>query len=134
MKFNHYYKELGLCEKDFPFEKSEDICDRNVENEEGFSEIEFFSLDYSLALYIYSRLRYFQDNCLIACPMNMELDEWKSIIQKMINGFKLYIMDNNQIVDLSKSTKEWQKLSKNKQKQIAYGMRLFIKYFGSLWY
>jgi hypothetical protein len=75
MKFNHYYKELGLKETDFPFEKSEDICDRNIENEEGFSEIEFFSLDYSLALYIYSRLRYFQDNCLIACPMNMELDK-----------------------------------------------------------
>ena len=50
----------------------------------------------------------------------------------MINSFKLYIMDNNQIVDLSKSTKEWQKLSKNKQKQIAYGMRLFIKYFNHL--
>jgi hypothetical protein len=66
--------------------------------------------------------------------MNMELDKWKSIIQKMINGFKLYLIDESQITDLSKSTKEWQKLSKNKQKQIKYGMRLFIKYFGHLLY
>lgn len=134
MKFNHYYKELGLKETDFPFEKSEDICDRNVENEEGFSEIEFFSLDYSLALYIYSRLRYFQDNCLVGCPMGMEFNKWEKIIQKMIKGFKLYLIDESQIIDLSKSTKEWQRLSKNKQKQIKYGMRLFIKYFGHLWY
>ena len=68
MKFNHYYKELGLKETDFPFEGHEDICNRNLEDEEGFAGIEFFSLDYSLALYIYGRLRYFQDHCLIGHP------------------------------------------------------------------
>lgn len=50
----------------------------------------------------------------------------------MINGFKLYLIDEEQIINLSKSTREWQKLSRNKQKQIRYGMRLFIKYFGNL--
>lgn len=75
MKFNHYYKELDLCEKDFPFEQYEDIYDRNKEDEEGFSDIEFFSLDYSLAIYIYGRLRYFQDHCLVGCPGNMDMKQ-----------------------------------------------------------
>jgi len=132
MKFNHYYKELDLCEKDFPFEQYEDIYDRNKEDEEGFSDIEFFSLDYSLAIYIYGRLRYFQDHCLVGCPGNMDMKQWANIIAKMIKGFKLYIQeeDKNYLV----SEKERQRLSKNRQKQINYGFRLFIKYFGHLWY
>lgn len=50
----------------------------------------------------------------------------------MIKGFKLYIQeeDKNYLV----SEKERQRLSKNRQKQINYGFRLFIKYFGHLWY
>ena len=41
MKFNHYYKELGLKPTDFPFEKYKDIADRSKEDEEGFSSCEF---------------------------------------------------------------------------------------------
>lgn len=121
MKFNHYYKELGLTEHDFPFEKEEDILNRNIEDEEGFSETEFFNLDYSLALYIYGRLRYFQDHCLVGEPSYITFDQWSDIINKMIKGFYLYLTENY-------------KLSKNKEKQMRYGMRLFIKYFSELWY
>ena len=120
MKFNHYYKELGLKETDFPFVNEDDILDRNLEDEEGFSGTEFFSLDYSLAIYIYGRLRYFQDNCLIGYPMGMTFEQWSNILNKMIKAFKLYIT-----VDTP---------SKNQKKQINFGMKLFIKYFSHLWY
>ena len=75
MKFNHYYKELGLKDTDFLFENYEDIADRNKEDAEGFCDCEFFSLDYSLALYIYGRLRYFEDHCLYGYPANMTEQE-----------------------------------------------------------
>ena len=132
MKFNHYYEELGLKPTDFPFEGYEDICDRNLEDEEGFSGVEFFSLDYSLALYIYGRLRYFQDYCLYGHPGYMTHEQWEDIIKKMIKGFELYIKHDEPNYLLSE--KERKKMSKNRQKKIEYGFRLFIKYFGHLWY
>lgn len=133
MKFNHYYKELDLCEKDFPFEQYEDICDRNKEDEEGFCDCEFFSLDYTLALYIYGRLRYFQDHCLYGYPAYMTKEQWEKIIKKMIKGFKLYLTTEKED-NFCVSEKERKRISKNRQKQINYGFRLFIKYFGHLWY
>lgn len=132
MKYTHYYEELGLTPKDFPFEKHNDICNRNVPDKEGFSEIEFFSLDYSLALYIYGRLRYFQDNCLYGCPNGMTQKEWENILGKMIKAFKLYCTREDN--DILFSEQEKKARSKNRQKQINYGMRLFIKYFQCLWY
>lgn len=132
MKYTHYYAELGLKEDDFLFEKSEDVCDRNIPNEEGFSGIEFFSLDYSLAIYIYGRLRYFQDNCLYGYPNGMTEEKWKKILAKMIKGFKLYCTKEDEYFLLPE--KERKARSKNRQKQITYGMRLFIKYFSHLWY
>lgn len=122
MKFNHYYAELGLKPTDFPFEGEEDILNRNEEDEEGFSGTEFFSLDYSLALYIYGRLCYFRDHCLVGNPVSMSFEQWSDIIDKMIKGFELYVKRDE-------ST-----LSKNQIKQMNYGMRLFIKYFHDLWY
>ena len=124
MKYTHYYKELGLEPTDFPFEGYEDICDRNIPDKEGFSGIEFFSLDFSLAVYIYGRLRYFQDNCLYG--------QWKDILSKMIKAFKLYCINEDR--DIIISEQERKARSKNRQKQINYGMRLFIKYFSHLWY
>lgn len=133
MKYTHYYAELGLKPTDWPFEEHEDIIGRNIADEEGFVSQEFFSLDYSLALYIYGRLRYFQDNCLVGYPMNMTEEEWQDILNKMIKAFKLYcIKDEPQ--DLTMSDAERLNISKNRRKQINYGMRLFIKYFHNLWY
>ena len=132
MKYTHYYEELGLTPKDFPFEEHDDICDRNIPDEEGFSEIEFFSLDYSLALYIYGRLRYFQDNCLYGYPNGMSQKEWETILGKMVKAFKLYCTHEDN--DALFSEQEKKARSKNRQKQINYGMRLFIKYFQCLWY
>lgn len=132
MKWTHYYEELGLCPTDYPFEGHEDIIGRNIPDEEGFVSQEFFSLDYSLALYIYGRLRYFQDNCLVGYPMGMTEEEWGSILKKMIKAFKLYCVHEDR--DMRISEQERKTRSKNRQKQINYGMRLFIKYFSHLWY
>ena len=56
----------------------------------------------------------------------MEAEQWEDIINKMVKAFRLYIEEDKTDFDSVQS--------KNKQKQIKYGMRLFIKYFGHLWY
>lgn len=125
LKYNHYLKELGIKETDYPFGDNgyEEGDSRYEEDEEGFRSSEFWSLDFTLACYIYSHLCYFRDNCLVGHPTYMTFEQWQVIINKMIKAFELYIKPDNEIIP-----------SKNKQKQINYGMKLFIKYFGHLWY
>ena len=132
MKYNHYYQELGLKPNDFPFEEYEDIADRNQEDEEGFSNCEFWNLDYTLALHIYGRLRYFQEYCLYAYPASMTKEKWEEIIKKIIKGFKLYLIEEEK--DWSLSNQEQKRISKNRRKQINYAFRLLIKYWGEFWY
>ena len=119
LKYNKYLKELGIKETDYPFAIVEGDS-RYVEDEDGFRNCEFFSLDYSLSLYIYSQLCYFRDNCLYGVPCDFEPEEWEATIGKMIEAFKLIITQDN--------------CSKNKQKKIRYGLRLFAKYFKHLWF
>lgn len=124
IQLNRYLRELGIDEKNWLFNKeNKENDDRYNPDEEGFVNAEFFNLDYSLSLYIYSHLCYFRDYCLNGHPSSMTFEQWKSIIDKMIEAFKLQITTDN----------EWS-VSKNKQKKIKYGMRLFIKYYNHLWY
>ena len=121
LTYNHYLEELGIKKTDFPFGDEEWNDDPRYEvDEEGFRECEFWSLDYSLACYIYSHLCYFRDYCLYGHPLYVTEEQWEKILNKMIKGFKLYITENSP--------------SKNQQKQIAYGMKLFVKHFGGLWF
>jgi hypothetical protein len=113
-QYNHYMEELDIKETDYPFNAKE--LDKNGE----FMIEDFFDLNYTLACIIYSHLRYFKDNCMIAHPTYMTYEEWCKIIDKMINAFKIYIQK-----DFS---------SKNKVKQMRYGIKLFAKYFYELWY
>lgn len=66
LNYNHYLAELGIKPTDFPFYSCGDY--RYEINKEGFRSSDFFSLDYSLACYIYSHLCYFRDNCLCGYP------------------------------------------------------------------
>lgn len=50
----------------------------------------------------------------------------------MIEAFKLQIIEDD--IDFFISDEEKKQISKNKQKKINYGMRLFIKYYHCLWY
>ena len=107
---------------------------RNQEDEEGFCTYEFFSLDYTLSLYIYSKLCYFRDHCaglgtpgcLCALGSNVKDDEahayWLAIVDKMIEAFRLQIAgvrEGHEGVD---------------QQKIREGMQLFVDFFNCLWY
>ena len=152
MKINKYLKELGLTEYDLPgnyypdleLEEGAAATDiRNKEDEEGFCSYEFFSLDYTLSLYIYSKLCYFREHiaafatpgCFCTYRDNIfETEEeknkahqeahqlWLSIVDKMIEAFKLKITgvrDGYEGIDNEK---------------IREGMQCFIDYYDCLWY
>lgn len=122
LNYNHYLAELGIKPTDFPFYSWGDY--RYEVNEEGFRSSDFFSLDYSLACYIYSHLCYFRDYCMVGHPGSITMEEWTKIINHMVRGFKLYIIQDYRP---KRNTKTY-------NKKIKKGFELFIKWFGALWY
>ena len=134
LKPNKYLKELGIDEHYWLFDKSNQGDLRYVPDEEGFVDAEHFSLDASLSLYIYSQLCYFREHCMYGSPMGMPFEKWQEIIDAMIEAFELLIVEDDYSDRWIMSDKKWKQLSKNKQKKINYGLRMFIKYYGNLWY
>lgn len=152
LTLNKYIRELGWDEHTWPFneilhnellkveDKKYDKRYIDGEYEEGFIDAEFFSLDVTLRLEIYSRLCYFRDHCVNGCPGYFEskygdnaFDKWKEIIDAMILSFKLQLEDDHEIMK-GKTKREQHIISKNRQKKIEYGKRLFIKYLDNLWW
>lgn len=141
MKINKYLKELGLEQKDLPGYYDPNLKDnsagadiRNKEDDEGFCKYEFFSLDYSMALYIYPRLCKFRDEyakfgtpgCFCYNYKGEHLKNgdkiWLKTLDKMILAFKYIITDPNDID------------YKRKDKIIKRGLFLFAQYYHCLWY
>lgn len=123
LQLNKYLRELGIDENYWLFKDEED--GRYKPDEDGFINAETFNLDATLSMVIYSYLCYFRDNCLVGYPGSMTFEKWKEIIDKMIEAFRLQIDLDENINNID---------SKNKQKKINYGMRLFIKYYNHLWW
>lgn len=123
LQLNKYLRELGIDENYWLFKDQED--GRYKPDEDGFVNAETFNLDATLSMVIYSYLCYFRDNCLVGHPGSMTFEKWKEIIDKMIEAFRLQIDLDENVNNIN---------SKNKQKKINYGMRLFIKYYNHLWW
>lgn len=154
MKINKYLKELGLEWYDMPgvydeklsksdeFDSAAAADPRNEYDEEGFCGYEFFSLDYTLSLYIYSKLCYFREHianfgtpgCLT--PHNnwnsteeerekrskAAHDKWLSILDKIILAFRIKIegpREGYEGID---------------RERVREGMQLFVEYYDCLWY
>lgn len=126
LQLNKYLKELGIDENYWLFRDKQLNDNRYKPDEDGFIPAEFWNLDSTLAMYIYSHLCYFRDNCNVGHPGNMSEEKWSKILDDMITAFKLLI---------EKDETDYHSIeSKNRQKKIRYGLRLFIKYLYDLWY
>lgn len=126
LQLNKYLKELGIDENYWLFRDKQLNDNRYKPDEDGFIPAEFWNLDSTLAMYIYSHLCYFRDNCNVGHPGNMSEEKWNKILDDMIIAFKLLI---------EKDETGYHSIeSKNRQKKIRYGLRLFIKYLYDLWY
>lgn len=127
LKLNRYLREIGIDEDFWLFSDARKKADsRFEEDEEGFISAEFWNLDSTLAMYIYSHLCYFRDYCNHGHPGYMTAEQWNKCLNDMITGFRLLIQ---------KDETEYNSIqSKNREKKIKYGLRLFAKYFSALWY
>lgn len=124
LQLNKYLKELGIDENYWLFRDKQLNDNRYKPDEDGFIPAEFWNLDSTLAMYIYSHLCYFRDNCNVGHPGNMSEEKWNKILDDMIIAFKLLI---------EKDETDYHSIeSKNRQKKIKYGLRLFIKYLYDL--
>lgn len=135
LKPNRYLKELGIDENYWLFNKSNQDDSRYIPDEEGFVDAEHFNLDTSLSLYIYSQLCYFRDYPMTCgTPCGLTHEKWEEIVNAMIEAFRLLIIEEDYSERWTMSEQEWRHKSKNKQKKINYGLRMFIKYYSNLWY
>ena len=135
LKPNRYLKELGIDENYWLFNESNQDDSRYVPDEEGFVDAEHFNLDTSLSLYIYSQLCYFRDYPMTCgTPCGLTHEKWEEIVNAMIEAFRLLIVEEDYSERWTMSEQEWRHKSKNKQKKINYGLRMFIKYYSNLWY
>lgn len=129
LKPNHYIAKLGYTSKNYYiFDRKRIKNDSRFRpDSEGFVPAEFWSLDNTLSLTIYSYLSYFKENVATDwCPSKVEsAEKWNKILDKMISGFsaKLKISEchtNKEIDELQAQFKE--------------GFTLLYKYYDCLWY
>lgn len=127
LKLNKYLKEIGIDENFWFFKDAKTGDERFIPDEDGFVPAEFWNLDGTFAMYIYSHLCYFKEHCNYGHSGNMTEKQWNKCLNDMITAFRL-LVEEDKITDY-KSMK-----SKNKEKKINYGLRLFAKHFRALWY
>lgn len=134
LKPNKYLKQIGIDENYWLFNKDNQDDPRYVPDEDGFVDAEHFSLDTSISLYIYSQLCYFREYCIdYSTPMGLTEKQWKDIVDTMIKAFELMIVENE--VPIGYEDERTRKFrSKNKQKKINRGFKLFMDYYHALWY
>ena len=134
LKPNKYLKAIGIDENYWLFNKEHMNDPRYQPDEDGFVDAEFFSLDTSISLYIYSQLCYFREYCLeYSTPMGFTEKQWKDTVDAMIKAFELMIVEEETPIGYE-SPKAYRIRSKNKQKKINRGFRLFMDFYHSLWY
>ena len=127
LKPNKYLREIGIDENFWLFKDAKYGDDRYKPDEDGFVNAEFWNLDSTFAMYIYSHLCYFKEHCNVGHPGNMTWKQWNKCLDDMITAFRL-LVEEDKITDY-KSVQ-----SKNREKKINYGLRLFAKHMRSLWY
>ena len=127
LQLNKYLKELGIDENYWLFRDKQLNDNRYKPDEDGFIPAEFWNLDSTFAMYIYSHLCYFKEHCNVGHPGNMTWKQWNKCLDDMITAFRL-LVEEDKITDY-KSVQ-----SKNREKKINYGLRLFAKHMRSLWY
>lgn len=121
MVYNHYLEELGIKFEDWPYEK-EGEYGAYREDHEGFIPAQFYDLDTTIGMFMFSHLRYFQEHCMDCHPQELSEKEWAQVIEDMIQGFK----EMTRVETLSRNPR--------RERIIQKGLKLFAKYYKHLWY
>lgn len=120
MAIHHYERELGLTEKYF-WEKPETNEIRaslwkEQREKYGFDARETWGLNYTIAAFIYPRLKMFQAKSY-SYPMGLSSEEWSEMVGKMVFAFGRILKE-----DVEDNLEE-----------VEEGLDLFREYFFDLW-
>jgi len=125
-----YLSDIGIKEENLPWNSNPDDSRQEEwikEKEEyGFDERDTWSLDYTIALLIYPRLKMYNEiNCIDTSSHKFEFENNKyteqECIDKILEGLKLYLTKNFD-------------LTKEKDKKIQDSMILLGIIWRSLWW
>lgn len=86
----------------------------------GWDDSELWSLDFTIISFVLPRLKRFKE-IIISYPGDITPEEWKEILQKIINAFEYLEKEENYPIE------------DDKIKQVEEAMDLFREYFFSLW-
>lgn len=91
----------------------------------GFDDTEMWSLDCTIAEFIAPRLKVYKEHAELIedHPMSITFQEWKCILEQMIEGFELYPNHFNWTAE--ESDANWKKVDK--------ALSLFHTWFFNLW-
>lgn len=147
LHLNKYLKEIGYTEKSFPFEGHNKKDKRYKPDEDGFRAAEFYSLDHTFNLYIYSHLCYFREHIADSSTPGPFLfkdgvedyenghKRWLKLVDKIIFGLKLEIIDDEKEKQkLLKTNKTGTELDKLVTKKACRARELLVKYWYCFWY
>jgi len=125
-----YLSDIGIKEENLPWNSNPDDSRQEEwikEKEEyGFDERDTWSLDYTIALLIYPRLKMYNEiNCIDTSSHKFEFENNKyteqECIDKILEGLKLYLIKNFD-------------LTKEEDKKIQDSMILLGIIWRSLWW
>ncbi|MGI6545573.1 MAG: hypothetical protein ACOX2M_03910 [Fastidiosipilaceae bacterium] len=91
--------------------------------DDGHDSEEFYSLDYTLSLLLYSFIKGFQQRAIGYPDSLSSLEEWYTILGDMAEGFKTYYT-------ASEMGEVW---SEEDRIKVDLGFELFGEWFGALW-
>lgn len=107
---------------DYDKKKEEEYHKQRMDN--GFDDSETWSLDYTIARFVYPRLKRFRE-VTIGIPAGLSEEEWYDILDTMLDGFRLAATDDNT---------ETREEGKERTATIQKALDLFAKYFFDLWW
>ena len=91
----------------------------------GYSDIEIWNLDATIAEFVLPRMKALRDGTCCYPPDLNSLDEWKEMLDKMIRGFELYLVD-----DWPDDTEEMKK----QNEEVGEALKMFGERFSQLWW
>lgn len=118
---------FGIKNVNFTLESSDRAERETLKAErlkQGFDTSEVYNLDYTIAKFIYPRLKLFIEKIgdIQSYPSTLSgIDEWKEILNSMLTAFEILMMDDIYCDQESES-------------KINKGLEYFSKYFSYLWW
>ena len=101
----------------------------------GYSDKELWGLDFTIAKFVYPRLKAFKRSRRFGFPAELSEEKWEKTLDKMILAFELLCEIEGETIVPKEYLENEKTIDKyfESEKKIDEGLKLFGKYFRNLW-